>query len=359
MSHLGLHPIDSVPLAQLYGQEWRFANPSFLTVLWVAPIVFVIVYFISRRSRRKHMLLADENMIDAVVGRRRRWNSFLHPFLSMLVVLLMVLAVAQPQSDPRDIEVETRGRDVVFMVDVSRSMLARDVSPNRLEKTKLWIMDLVDGLGNDRVGLVAFAGSSSVLSPLTNDRLFFQLALEELSPQSVLVGGTNIGDAIRKTMELVFVEDGSGAKQSFRDIILISDGEDQESLPVEAARLAGSDGVRLITIGIGSTKGARVPWDKDSTTPRSQVVQSKLESNTLRTIAAATPGGVYLEVGTGTINLAEVYQDLIASADQRTIETTSTRRFTERYMVFIAIAVVFVCFDMVLLSLGNRKAVIS
>ncbi|MBL4698913.1 MAG: VWA domain-containing protein, partial [Phycisphaerales bacterium] len=226
-------------------------------------------------------------------------------------------------------------------------------------KSKLWINDLVDNLGNDRVGLVAFAGSSTVLSPLTSDRLFFKLALEELAPESVLVGGTNIGDAIRRTIDLVFAEPLDNDSQNFRDIVIISDGEDQESLPVEAARAAGNEGVRIITIGIGSDQGALVPLNRSarSSTSQSGPVRSRLEGGTLRTIAAASPGGVYLEVGTGTIDLAQVYQDLIASAEQRTIETTSHMQYTERFMFFIAIGLVLIVLDTMLIPVGTRRAI--
>jgi Ca-activated chloride channel homolog len=350
------HTLASSYLADWYGHDWQLANPRYLMVAWAGPVIGLLILFLSSRSNRKQRLLADEQMIETLIGKRRYWNSLLHAILTMLIILVVSVAVARPQSDPQEIDVEARGRDVVFLVDVSRSMLARDVAPNRLEKSKLWINDLVDELGSDRVGLVAFAGSSAVLSPLTTDRLFFRLALEELSPKSVLVGGTNIGDAIRKTMDMVFIEDDESLVKNYRDIVLISDGEDQESLPIEAARLAGSRGVRVIAIGIGSDEGAIVPWDPDSTTPKRTKVRSKLESGTLRAIAAASPGGVYLQVGTGTVDLAKVYKDLISTADQRTIETASHLQYTERYMVFLAAGIVLILLDRVVIPSGNRRA---
>ncbi len=348
--------IAAIDLTQWLGHDWQFANAHWLNLLWAAPAIGLILLFFSLRSNKAQKLIADEGMIDTLVGPRRRWNSYAHAGLTMMATASMIVGIAGPESDPREVEVESRGRDVMFLVDVSRSMLARDVAPNRLEKSKLWIADLVDELGNDRVGLVGFAGSSSVLSPLTTDRLFFKLALEELSPDSVLVGGTNIGDAIRKTMNMVFADSNEEGPGNFRDIVLISDGEDQESLPVEAARAAGAKGVRIIAIGIGSDKGAPVPWDEDSSMPRSQQVESKLESGTLRSIAAASPGGVYLEVGTGTIDLGQVYRDLIASADQRSIETATQVQYTQRFMLFLAAGLMCIVFDMVLVPVGPRRA---
>ena len=350
-----IHTFASIDYAQLLGHEWRFAHPELLVLAWCAPVLVIITMLSSRRATRKLNRIADSEMIESLTGTRRHWNSVLKTMTTALVVISTSIAIAQPQSDPRDVSVEARGRDVVFLVDVSRSMLAKDVAPNRLEKSKLWMNDLVDELRNDRVGLVAFAGSSSVLSPLTTDRLFFKLALEELSPASVLVGGTNIGDAIRKTMDLVFIDHEDGPAETFRDLVIISDGEDQESLPVEAARLAGARGVRVIAIGIGSDKGAMVPSSKEARAGSQTQIRSKLESGTLRAIAAASPGGVYLEVGTGTIDLAQVYNDLISSADQHTIDTSTQVQFTERYMYFIVIALIFLVFH-TLIPNGSRRA---
>lgn len=341
---------------EVFGHQWQLGSPKWLMLGWAGVVVGLVVLFVLFRASKKQSKIVDHTMIETLVGRKRSWNARVHALCVSLIILMISVALARPQSDPREVEVESRGRDVVFLVDVSRSMLAEDVAPNRLEKSKLWINDLVDVLGNDRVGLVAFAGSSAVISPLTSDRLFFKLALEELSPKSVLVGGTNIGDAVRKTMDIVFVEDLENSINNFQDIVLISDGEDQESLPVEAARQAGSRGVRIIAIGIGSDKGARVPIDPDSSSSRDLPVQSKLQSGTLKAIAAASPGGVYLEVGTGNIDLAQVYTDLISSADQRTLSTSSTIQYTERFMFFLAAALVLILIDLTLVPVGNRKA---
>lgn len=339
-------------------ETWRLAEPHWLMALWALPVLALIQLFLASRTRRAQRRVGDQDLIDSLLGPIRSWNSRLRTLVTLLAMALITLAVARPQSDPREIEVETKGRDVVFMLDVSRSMLASDVAPNRLEKAKLWINDLVDQLGGDRVALVGFAGSSTVASPLTNDRLFFKLALEELTHDSVLVGGTNIGDAIRRTLDLVIPTDSETNESSFVDIVLISDGEDQDSLPIEAARNAGTRGVRIIALGIGSEKGAQVPETTQGTSNASRTgpVRSKLESQTLRDIAAASPGGVYLEVATGTIDLAQVYEDLIASADQRQMDTSTTTKYTERYMLFLAAGMILIAVDLLIIPTRIRRA---
>jgi Ca-activated chloride channel family protein len=310
--------------------------------------------FVLYRSFRIERRLGDAEIIDANLGRRRTWNTWARVVALTLGLGLVIVSIARPQSDPEEIEVETKGRDIVFLLDVSRSMLAEDVAPNRLERSKLWINDLVSELRGDRVGLVAYAGSSSVVCPLTSDRMFFRLALEELSPGSVLIGGTNIGDAIRRTMELVFPESSDEFASGYRDLIIISDGEDQESLPVAAARQASERGVRIITIGIGSDKGAVISSDRNN--PRAERVRSRLESETLRDIARVSPGGVYLEVGTGVIDLALVYQDLISSAEQRTMDTASTTKYTERYPFFLAAGMILILLDQLVIPTRTRSA---
>ncbi|MCA9304581.1 MAG: VWA domain-containing protein [Phycisphaerales bacterium] len=343
MNDLGIHP-----------SAWVFAEPKWFGALWGIVIFSALLLIASRVLRQRINRFIDPSLQEAVIGRRLVWPAVLRTTLVLPALCAIVVALARPQSDPREIEVETKGRDVVFLLDVSRSMLARDVAPNRLDRAKLWINDLVDELHGDRVGLVAFAGSSAVVSPLTTDKLFFKLALEELDTSAVPRGGTNIGDAIRRTMSMVFTGDNQ-AEFAHRDIVLITDGEDQESLPVQAAQAAGEKGVRIIALGIGSRDGSLVPADPNNSSGSNQQVRSSLQSASLTQIAAATPGGVYLEVGTGTIDLAKVYRDLIASAEQRTIETAHTTQYTQRFMILLWIAFGLMTIEMLLVPTRTRR----
>lgn len=343
MNELGIQP-----------STWIFAQPMWFSALWGVLLLIVVLAIASRLLRKRINRYVDPEIEEAVIGRRRNWPSVVRASMLLLAICAVVVALARPQSDPREVEVETKGRDVVFLLDVSRSMLARDVAPNRLERAKLWINDLVDELHGDRVALVAFAGSSSVVSPLTTDKLFFKLALDELDTDAVPRGGTNIGDAIRRIMNMVFTSENE-SEFAHRDIILITDGEDQESLPVQAAQAAGEQGVRIIALGIGSRDGSLVPADPNSPSGSNRQVRSSLQSASLTQISAATPGGVYLEVGTGTIDLAKVYRDLIASAEQRTIETAKTTQYQERFMILLWIALVLVLLESLLITTRTRS----
>lgn len=317
--------------------------PEWIHAVWLAPaVVLAGVHAIGaqRRARRRY---ADDALIEAIMPPQRVWIAGVKIALKSIGMAGIVVALLQPQWNKREIPVTRRGREVVFVVDVSRSMLAQDLAPNRLDRAKLWIRDLTSELEGDSVGLVAFAGASVVKCPLTRDVGFFELALGELSPESAPRGGTMIGDAIRKAVTQVFERsprerpEGAG----FRDLVLITDGEDQGSLPVAAAETAAAAGVRIIAIGIGSgASGAPVP-DPDRPgqylTYQGEEVRSVLDSQTLADVARATPGGVYLNVGTGNIALDEVYRDLIRSAEQTTLETSSITEYQQMYWVFLMI----------------------
>ncbi|MEZ6243606.1 MAG: VWA domain-containing protein [Phycisphaerales bacterium] len=324
----------------------RLGAPAWMHALWIAPALALVLLLASARSRRLLKRFASPTMLASLAasvspGRRRLKHA-----LVVLAAALAALALARPQFGYEERTTTRRGRDVVFVVDVSRSMLAADLAPNRLERVKLWMKDLVAAAEGDRIGLVAFAGAPVVRSPLTQDRDFLLMAIDELSPDAAPRGGTNIGDAIRKTLDDVFSIDPEHPDEQapYRDIILITDGDDQESFPVDAARTAGDEGVRIIALGVGSSgAGAPVP---DAAGPgyaeyEGQTVRSALNPDSLAQIAAASDGGVFLNVGTGLVELDEVYRDLIHNAQQGDQGQATTRDYFERYAWVLLPA--FVC----------------
>ncbi|MBX3379035.1 MAG: VWA domain-containing protein [Phycisphaeraceae bacterium] len=328
----------------LAAAAWRFGNPGALLMLAILPLVVGILWIGFVRRRRGLVVFAGSTQQESQPGALRAGVKIA---LTAAGLASLMIALARPQADPVEENVTVRGRDVVFIVDASKSMLSRDAVPNRLARAKLWINDLVNTLRGDRVGLVAFAGAAVVKSPLTMDYGFFRMALDELSPASVPRGGTLIGDAIRKAMSDVF-EPGPGR---YRDIVLITDGEDQGSFPAEAAKQAAEQGVRLIVIGIGSeVEGAPVPSGEKSNSTyleyQGERVRSRLDQTKLAAIAEAASraagesggGGIFLNVGTGTIDLDKVYHDLTGSAEKRETETKSSVLYRELFPYFLAFA---------------------
>jgi Ca-activated chloride channel family protein len=306
-------------------------------LLWLVPALAVFVYVADRRSKKAlSSMSALSDRLSTVNKSRRRLKSV----LLLAAVTLIIIAVLRPGWNPQPVKVFQEGRDVVFVVDVSRSMLARDLVPNRLERAKLAIHDAVSVLEGDRVAVVAFAGNAAVVCPLTRDYGFFKWAVEGLSPASVDSGGTLIGDAIRKVAGDVF----DPLEKRYKDLILITDGEDQESFPVEAAAVAGQQGVRIIAIGLGDdARGSRIPITDSSGNStfleeNGQEVWTRLRPDILRQVALATPGGRYLHAATGVFDLGEIYRELISGMEGRQQRQVEIIQYREQFQLLLILA---------------------
>lgn len=303
-------------------------------------------------------VFVDEGILDRISMSVSEPARRLKALLVTVALAFLIFSLARPAWNPKPRTVERKGRDIVFVLDVSRSMIAEDLAPNRLEKAKYSIMDMVDRLEGDRVALVVFAGSAVLKCPLTLDYGFFRLMLEDVDIYSVSRGGTMIGDAVRKALDEAFDDQ----EKKYKDMILITDGEDHDSFPVEAAEEAGRRGVRIIAIGLGDEdQGKRIPVTDENGRKtflkyKGQEVWSRLDAGTLRKMANKTPGGRYLNVATGTIDLGEVYQKLIAGEEKREIESKTVNLYEEKFQIFIAFALFFLAAEM-LVSDRRRKRV--
>lgn len=333
----------------------KWLTPDWLWLLVLLPVLLAaVVYgaFGAERARRR-FFGAGATRPWAAVGRA---GAGIGVILALLAIGLTAVALARPANNPVPKPTQRPGRDLVFIVDVSRSMLAQDLRPSRLERAKLGAKDVLDVLEGDRVGVVAFAGTAVVKCPMTTDYTFARMAIEDLSPDSVSRGGTEVGDAIRTAMSQLYTEAGStDAPPRVRTIVLMTDGEDHESKPVEAAKEAGGKGVRIVTIGLGSEiAGAPVPAAAAEAPGRKgaragvleyegRAVETKMNPSVLKAIAEATPGGVFLNVGTGNIELDAVYKRLMR--DQSRVEATdqSSLRYTElfQWAIGAALALLF------------------
>lgn len=332
----------------------HLAHPNLLYLLWSAPLLLLAVFVAGRIRRRdlRRFSLRPTGLEDAEIVRRRRAS------LLLLSVLFLVAAAVGFGVDPHSTVVKRQGREVVFLVDVSRSMLARDLAPSRLGRAKQSILDALPAMTGDRVGLVAFAGSASVICPLTFDRTFFGESVRRLSTNSASEGGSMIGDAIRYTLKRVF----SGDRHSYKDIILISDGGDNGSFPVKAASEAGSAGVRILSIGLGNQKsGTRIPTSPGArryVTYRSHVVRSALDAALMRKIAEATPGGRFLDVGTGSFDLAPIFRAFEREAPTSSLGSRRVTSYRPVFQLFLALSLVSLIGELLLgLRLARRVSV--
>lgn len=310
----------------------HFSHAALFLLLWLVPPL-VILSIVSIRVKRRHLRRLAARL--ALPGRRDRRRRDLRTGIAILSVVFIVLASVGVGVAPHAVKVRQRGREVVFLVDVSRSMLARDLAPNRLARAKSAIIGALPQMRDDRVALVAFAGSASIICPLTYDHTFFAESVDRLSTSSVSVGGSKIGDAIRYATRRVFPK----GDKAHRDIILISDGGDQGSYPVRAASEAGSKGVRILTIGLGNQKsGTRIPVSAKAAryvTYHGRVVTSKLNATLLRNIAEATPGGRFLDVATGTFDLGSIYHAFIGEAPKSALGTRTVTQYRPLFQYFL------------------------
>ena len=318
----------------------NFAHYEWLHALWLVPVLGLVIWFAMHRRDVVLQRFAERVLHGAVNPRSSRLRQVMRGLLAILAIGALVVALARPQWNATPQNTTLVGRDVCIIVDVSRSMLAEDLAPNRLERSKLWIRDVLDVARGDRVALIAFAGTAVVRSPLTRDYGFIRMALEDLDTDSVSRGGTLIGDAVRLAMTDVFDLE----ENRHRDIILITDGEDHESFPIEAAIAAGGADIRIIAIGIGNDReGTLIPvvdeqGRRSYLTYNGEPVRSRLDENTLREVALNSADGRYLNVATGTVELDRVYERLVRDAEKSELESRSVIRYEEKFQVFLGIA---------------------
>ena len=323
----------------------RFASPQWLAALWLLPVIAVILAsaLVVRSLRLRR--LADKSMQARISAGGGAPRAVVKGVLVLGAMACVIIALARPQWNEHERTITRTGRDVVFLVDVSRSMLARDLLPSRLEWAKEQISGVLREARGDRIGLVAFAGVPVVLSPLTLDYGFVDIEVEGLAPEIAPVGGTKIGDAIRRTLSEVF----DSTEGRYRDIILISDGEDQDSFVEEAAHEAAEAGVRIITIGVGDPAGATIPVGEPGferpLTFRGEVVRTRLERETMERIARATPGGAYFHVATDRMNLASVYNDIVTRARGTETEDLTIVEYEEKFQWFVGAALLLLVLE--------------
>jgi len=320
----------------------NLGNDRALWLLFAVPVVLIPVYaWCFWRKAQALRLLASNEMLRKINSGVSLQKQALKATLLVLAFISIVLALTEPKWNPQPQQIRRQGRDVAILLDTSKSMLAEDIKPNRLERSKLAIRDLLDVLRGDRIAIVTFAGNATVKCPLTQDYAFVRMALADISPESSSRGGTMIGDAIRKAAEEVFDKQS----RQYKDLILITDGEDHDSFPVEAAKKASEEGIRIIAIGLGDdATGSRIPitgpnGEKTFLKYKGQEVWSKLDSDTLRQVAYATNGG-YLSVTPGTMmDLGQIYENQIASAEKRELESMTMMKYDEKFQIFVALAI--------------------
>lgn len=323
----------------------RWDNPELLLLWWCLPFLVGIYVWGYRRRRRMVDAFAEHHLVKRLAPRLQTSRYVFRASLVTVGIGLLIAGAARPRWGVYYEQVESRGVDLFILLDVSRSMLAEDVAPNRLERAKSDIRDLLPKLEGDRVGLIVFAGAAAVKVPLTTDQGFFRMALDEVDPLSAPRGGTAIGDALRKGMEAM--ELSQDRDQAF---VLITDGEDHDSFPKQAAEQAVERGIQIFTIGLGDVvEGRRIPLLDDQGNRKyvqheGQEIWSKMDEGLLKEIALLS-GGAYIPARTQTYDLGQVYEDHLASLTQGELDAEQRKRYRERFQLFLLLGLAMLLLD--------------
>lgn len=328
----------------------RFADPSYLYLLSLIPLLAIIRIFVARNQRHKIRRLGDVELIRQLIPGVSKWRPFFKFILIEVILTLLIIMLARPQMGTSISHEKRTGIETIIALDVSNSMLAQDVEPSRLDRSKMMIENLVDNFKDDKVGLIVFAGDAFVQLPITSDYVSAKMFLSDISPAMIATQGTDFARAIDMAAHSFTQQKGIG-----KAIIVITDGENHEGGAVEAANAARKDGMRVYVLGVGSTKGSPIPipgsgdYMKDNS---GSTVMSALNEDMCRQIAKAG-GGAYIHVD----NNVNAQDQLNSELDKLARKETSSviySDYDEQFQAFGVIALVLLIVETCILDKKNR-----
>lgn len=325
-----------------------FEQPTGFQWLWAVVAAALLLWFAEASRRRAALRWADARLLPRLTGGVALARGIARPVLVVAALAALATGLADPRAGAVTEQVRRSGIDVFFVIDVSRSMLAEDVKPDRLARARQLVSDALDRMRGDRVGLIAFAGTAVIVSPLTQNFTALRLSLEELSPMASDRGGSLLGDAIRLAAESFTDEAKSG-----KAIVVLSDGEDMESFPVEAARDAFAQrGARTFTIGIGDPReGARIPVVEGGRRAwlmhEGREVWTKMDPRVMTEIALAGDGA-FIPAGTSLVDMNEIYDQTIGSVARRDYDAESVTRASPQFQWFAGAALILLLVETLL-----------
>ena len=329
---------------------FRFENPLYLYFLVLIPLLALLHYGTDLLRHRRLRTYGDIKLLRPLMPDVSRWRRELKFWLVNMALAMMIVCLARPQYGTK-IDTRTRkGIEALIAMDVSNSMLAEDVTPNRLMKSKLLISNLVDNMVDDKIGLIVFAGEAYTQLPITSDYVSAKMFLDNIDPGMIAVQGTDIARAIDLASHSFTQQEGVG-----RAIFVITDGEDNEGGAVEAAREAAKKGMKVYVLGIGSPEGSPIPMpgtNRYITDRAGNTVISKLNEEMCREIAQAGEGAyIYVDNSSSAQSALQKHVDKLAKAD---LEQTLYSEFDEHFRDFAWVALVLLLVDVLLLARKNR-----
>lgn len=323
---------------------FRFANPMLLYLLLLCVALLILLFFYARRRKRAIAKLGNWTLIRELMPQYARKLPIYKALLFITALAFLILALARPQFGERKETVRKEGIEIMIALDISNSMLAEDIKPNRLERAKYALSQLVDRLKNDKLGLVVFAGDAFVQLPMTHDYSAAKLFVSTISPDLISEQGTSMGNAI-SLATTSFTSDSDIGKA----IIIITDGEDHEGDAIGAAKNAKEKGIQVFTIGMGLEKGAPIPspqqngqFIKDNA---GNTIISKLNPKYLQKVAAAA-NGTYIQASNTNVGLNDIL-DEINRLNTEAYESTEFTAHAEQFQYFLSIAIILLIIGIV------------
>ncbi|MGE5086860.1 MAG: vWA domain-containing protein [Bacillota bacterium] len=338
---------------------FRFENLSAFNYLWLIPVVIIVGFFFDRRARKSMEKAIGSRLYPFLSSSVSNKKRSIKTILQVLTVLFFVIALARPQFGQSKQEVKSEGVEIIFAVDVSESMMAEDVKPSRLAQAKAELSRLVDLMPGNKVGVLAFAGSAALLSPLTNDPGAVKMYLDALDTNSVSTQGTSFQDALKIAKE-AFDRGGVSTDDTVkvtRVVLFASDGEDHEPGALEEAKKLVNEGIRIFTVAYGTEKGGAIPvrdgmgflkgYKKDRS---GQTVITTVKGDALRALADAGKGSFYFATFGGD-QVKHLVED-INHLEKTQFDTTMAVQYEERFQIILFMGIMIALIE---LFVGERR----
>lgn len=328
---------------------YHIEEPTYFIYLSILPIVFTVFFIVFIWKKKKQKEFATNTALNKLAPEKSIFKPLLKIITLCVVLLFLVIALANPKMGTSLETVKRQGVDIVFALDVSKSMLAKDIAPNRLEKAKQIISKITDHLANDRIGIIIYAGNSYPLLPITTDLAAAKMFLQNASPNLVSSQGTAINEAISRGITFF-----NNQEQTNKFLFIVSDGEDHEENALELIDKATEQGIKIYTIGVGTPNGGPIPmktvggslsYKKDN---RGNVVITKMNEEILNQVAQKGKG-IYIN-GNNTKQATKQVKDILEKAEKSEFETKKFSDFKDQFQWFIGIALLLLLFEVFLLE---------
>lgn len=330
---------------------FELEEKGYLYLLLLIPILLGLFFYVQWWKKKKQAEFGDLELIKKLSPEQSLFKPILKFGIVLLAIVFLILGLVNPKMGTKVEKVKREGIDIVFAIDVSKSMLAEDVSPNRLEKSKQLVSQIINKLGDDRIGIIAYSGSAFPVLPITTDYSVAKMFLQSMSPSIISSQGTSIDQAIDLSTQYFDKKD-----KTRKLLVIISDGEDHSNEAEDAAENAKDLGIKIVTIGVGTENGGRIPLkingivedyqkDKDG-----QIVVTKRNPEVLTNIAKVT-GGNYID-GNNTKTVVDFITERLKNIDKNEFENIQIANFQSQFQWFLGVAFFLLLLDV---FLSERK----